>query len=143
MGLLPRQSLWLRSRCIALDPHHHAVGEVNDAVRHAGNDRVVGYQDGRGCKLTVHPIERLEHEHASLAVERSRGFIAQEQIRLFHDGSRDSDALLLPAGKLRRKAITQIDDAQESKRLLRGKCPLVPMAPSATFSPAVRLGMRL
>jgi len=51
------------------------------------------------AKLTVHPIERLEHEHACLAVERTGGFVAQEQIWLFHDGSRDSDALLLPAGK--------------------------------------------
>ena len=76
------------------------------------------------ANCAVHAIERLEHAHARLAVERAGGFVAQQQGRLLHDGARDGDALLLAAGKLRGKAVTQIADADQGQRLLRGQRPL-------------------
>ena len=121
---LPRQVAGPRARRVAFGVGHDAVGELNDAVRHAANNRVVGHQDDGSRERAVHAIERLEHEHTRLAVQRAGGFVAQQQTRLLGDSACDGDALLLAAGKLGGKAVAEIGDADQGQRLHRRQSPL-------------------
>jgi hypothetical protein len=60
----------------------------------------MGDDDGGGAKAFVDLGQHLQHGHAGLAVERARGFIAQQDFGAFGDGARDGHALLFPARQL-------------------------------------------
>ena len=48
--------------------------------------------------------ERLVDERLGLGVERRRGLVQDQDVRVLEQGARDGDALLLPAGQLRAAA---------------------------------------
>ena len=117
--------------------HQHSVG-------HVGDDRVVGDEDGGRAEFAVNALDRLEHEHAGLAVERAGRFVAQQDVRLLRNGARDGDALLLAARKLRREMVQPFAQADEPQCSLRAPSDRVAISvTSATFSSAVRLEIRL
>ena len=63
--------------------------------------------------------QRLEHAHAGLAVERTRGLVAQQHVGLLGDGARDGDALLLAARQLGREVVEALAEPDQLQRRLR------------------------
>jgi hypothetical protein len=76
-------------------------------------------------------------------VERAGGLVAEQHVRALGDGARDGDALLLAAGELRREVVQPLAEADQRQRLLGAHRVRAISVTSATFSRAVRLGIRL
>ena len=86
----------------------------------------------------------LEHDDAGRDVERAGRLVAEQDVRPLGDGAGDGHALLLAAGELGREVVQPVAEADQVERLLRrpsGRAAI--SVTSATFSRAVRLGMRL
>ena len=108
-----------------------------------GDGGVVRDDDGGGAELGVDARERLEHDDAGGDVERAGRLVAQQHRRALGDGAGDRDALLLAARELRREVIEPVleMDQRSASRGVIG-CSEISVT-SATFSSAVRLGIRL
>src|SRR5688572_10305832 len=77
-----------------------AAGHAENAVGHGGDRHVVG-DHGRGrAQLTVHLVDRLQHQPPGLDVERAGGLVAEEHVGPLRDGAGDGHPLLLAAGEL-------------------------------------------
>ena len=128
----------------ALDAGDAAVGEADDAVGHAGDGRVVRDDDRGGAELAVDALERLEHDDAGRDVERAGRLVAQQHVGPLGDRARDGDALLLAAGELRRESDRGGGRGRPGASASSGVigCSAISVT-SATFSRAVRLGIRL
>ena len=87
--------------------------------------------------------DHLEHAHAGAEVERAGGLVAQQDVRPLGDGARDGHALLLAAGELRRKVVEPLAQADQLQRFVGLIGSSAMSVTSATFSRAVRLGIRL
>ena len=99
---------------------------------------------GGRAELAVHALDDLEHDAAGGEVERAGRLVAQKQRRALGDGARDGHALLLAAGELRRKVILARSPSPTSASASSGAIGFSAMSVMrATFSAAVRLGMRL
>src|SRR6476661_7043844 len=72
----PRQLRRLELVRVDVDALDAAVAEVNDAVRHAGDGRVVRDHDGGGAEFAVDARDHLEHQLARLVVERACRLVA-------------------------------------------------------------------
>jgi hypothetical protein len=76
-----------------------AVLEVDDAVGDVEDAVVVGdHQDGRALLLGQH-LHALDHLAPRLLVERGRGLVRQQDLRLGRERARDRHALALAAGQ--------------------------------------------
>ena len=81
---------------------------------------------------------------AGLDVERAGRLVAQQHVGPLGDRARDGDALLLAAGQLRRKVIQpRARGPPVPARLPAPSGDVAISVTSATFSRAVRLGIRL
>jgi alkanesulfonate monooxygenase len=76
--------------------HHDAIGEEQCLVD------VVGDKDRSGRDLAPDVEQNLLHHGARLRIERAEGLVHQQHPRLVDQNPRDLDALLHPAGQLRR-----------------------------------------
>ncbi len=72
------------------------------AICHPCNRRIVGDHNGCRAKLHIDLLNGGKHESPRGEIERCGWFVALD------DGARDRDALLLAAGKLRRKVIEPV-----------------------------------
>src|SRR5690606_5686509 len=97
----------------------HAVAQPDHAMRHLGDDGVVGDDRRRRPELAVRAIERLEDDHARRGVEGARRLIAEGHRRPLGGRPRDGDALLLASRELRGKVIEPMLETDELERLLR------------------------
>ena len=96
-----------------------------------------------GAELAIDALDRLQHDDAGLHVERAGRLVAEEHLGPLGDGAGDGDALLLAAGKLRREMIHAGRQADQLQGLL-GRMRIGAISVMrATFSRAVRLGIRL
>ncbi len=107
---------------------------------------------GALCVITavVVPSSRFTAVSASstmrpgLGVERAGRLVAQEHVGPLGDGPRDRHALLLAARELRREVIEPLAESDLPQRLVgRPSGARRSAVTSATFSRAVRLGIRL
>ena len=120
------------------------VAQAQHAVGHAGDGGVVRDHHRGGAELGVDPRDHLEHQLAGLVVERAGGLVAQQHVGALGDGARDGDALLLAAGELRGEVVEPLAQADPARAPRPGAWGSSAMSvTSATFSRAVRLGMRL
>ena len=94
-----------------------AVGEMDDAIGHAGHDGVVRDDDGERAEFAVRALDGFEHDDAGLHVERASRFVAEQDFRAFGDGAGDGDALLLTAGELRGKMVQTRREPHHVQRL--------------------------
>ena len=101
----PRQLARRALRRIAMHVHDLAVGNRNHAVGHVGDHGVVRDDGRRRAQFAVDPRNRLQHQNARVHVERPGRLVAQQHGRVLGDGPGDRHALLLAAGKLRRKVV--------------------------------------
>ena len=110
----------------------------------AGDGGIVRDHDGRGPELAVDALERLEDHNAGGDVERAGRLVTQEHVRPLRDRAGDRDALLLAARELRREVIEPVIEARPAPAPRSGVigCSTISVT-SATFSRAVRLGIRL
>ena len=77
------------------------------------------------------PLDLLQldlHLPAQLQVEGAERLIEQEQGRTVHDGAGQGDALLLPAGELRRAPLREVVELDEAERLVRETARVVDAA---------------
>ena len=90
------------------------------AICHPCNRRIVSDHNGCRAKLHIDLLNGGKHESPRVEIERSGWFVAQKKVRTLDDGARDRDALLLAAGKLRRKVIEPVRQTDKLQRRLRG-----------------------
>jgi hypothetical protein len=116
---------------------------MNDPVGHVGDDSVVGDDNREGAQLQVHSLDGLEHGNPSLHIQCAGGLIAEKDFRAFRDRACDGDTLLLTPdicdGKWSMRSVNSTSASAPSGFI--GSCEISVI--SATFSFAVRLGMRL
>ena len=95
-------------------------------------------------QLAVDPRDRLQHEDARVDVERTGRLVAQQHGRVLGHGPGDRHALLLAAGELRRKMVLPFGQVRPApaRRSDSSDCGAMSVT-SATFSRAVRLGIKL
>ena len=73
--------------------HHNEVGRPDSRQAVGNNDA--------GALLVAHQlIESLLDHPLGLRIQRARGLVQQKDVGLPHNGPRNGNALLLPAGKL-------------------------------------------
>ena len=87
---------------------------------------------------------RLEHDDAGRDVERAGRLVAEQHVGPLGDGARDRHALLLAARELGGEVIEPVAEADQRRappRASSGRSAI--SVTSATFSRAVRLGIRL
>ena len=79
-----------------------------------------------------------------VGVERAGRLVAEQHVGPLGDGARDRHALLLAAGELRREVVAAARQPDQRRALVRRASASRAMSvTSATFSRAVRLGIRL
>ena len=118
--------------------------EAQHAVGHAGDRRVVGDDDGGRAELRLTRAMHFEHHLAGDVVERAGRLVAQQHVGPLGDGAGDGDALLLAAGQLRREVVEAVGRARRASSASSGAIGSSAISvTSATFSRAVRLGIRL
>ena len=88
--------------------------------------------------------DRFQHQDAGVHVEGAGRLVAQQHGRLLGHRAGDRHALLLAAGQLRGKVVLPLAQVDQSPARRPGSSGRVAMSvTSATFSRAVRLGIRL
>ena len=65
----------------------------------------------RYAQILLQMLDLAAHGQAQAGVQIGQGFVKEQHIRFFHQGAPQSDALLLPAGKLPRAPIEQLANA--------------------------------
>src|SRR5207237_9222415 len=80
--------------------------------------------DKRDAELLLQTLELSAHADAQERVERGERLIEQKDLGLGHQGARERDALLLPAGELRRKALGVALHVDQLEQFERGRAPL-------------------
>ncbi len=136
-------SLRRQFRGAGFDRRDAPVGEANHAIGHLRDGGVVRDDDRGRAKLGVDLRQRFEHDDAGGDIERAGRLVAQEHRRPLGDGTRNGHALLLAARKLRRemrRPRTQVDQSRAASGVMGFSAISVTRA---TFSAAVRLGIRL
>ena len=74
--------------------HHHPIRDARDDAE------VVGDEEHRGVGLLLRRAEHVEHLRLDRHVERRRGLVGDQQLRLVRDGHRDHRPLPHAAGEL-------------------------------------------
>ena len=84
---------------------HPAAVDAYDPVRHGGQGAVVGDDDDGAALFAAGGLQQRQHLLAGFVVQRTGGFIAQQDLRVFGQCAGDGNALLLTARKLRREVV--------------------------------------
>jgi len=71
---------------------------MNDSIGHSGNVHIMGDNGRCRAQLAINPFQRFQHYDTRLGIKRTRGLVAQQNLRIFGDGAGDGNALLLAAG---------------------------------------------
>lgn len=77
--------------------HDSALAHDDDVIRLADGGKLMG-DHNRGAAFGC-PVESLLDHRLGVGVERTRGFVEEEDFRFRDDAARNSDALALPSGK--------------------------------------------
>src|SRR5262245_36505651 len=88
--------------------HNPAIVHVSDGISVMKDAGVVGDDDDSPVGMNGVFGEQFHDAFACRMVERSGWFVTQNQTRLVHEGASQSDALLLPTGKLARQGVKAI-----------------------------------
>ena len=98
---------------------HDAAIHHRDLVGHRHSlELVVRDVDGGGADAVVELAQLVNHQVAKLRVERAERLIHQEDLRPPHDGAAQRDALAVAAGKPGDRAVEDVVDPEEPRRLL-------------------------
>ena len=89
-----------RARLVELILDDASVAQAQHAVGHAGDGGVVRDDDDGAAVLVVDILHELQDFLGRLVVERSRGLVAQQELRVFRDGTGNGHTLHLSAGHL-------------------------------------------
>ena len=128
--------------------HNPAVAQENHPVRPSCVPRFMGdeHDGGNGVRAGA---EDLHDAMAGGGVQRTGGFVSQDQPPLAHDGPRNGDALLLAAGHLVHEAVREFRDAHLAEGVQRlparfpGCCPVQFQRKSHVLGRGVSVGTRL
>jgi len=97
---LPSELLCLLLGFVAFGGRDLTSGKLDHPVRHLSDDGIVR-DDCRGrAEFAIGARNRVEYGYACGRIQRPRGFVAQENVRLFGNGACDGDTLLLTSRKL-------------------------------------------
>jgi hypothetical protein len=125
-----------------------AVVHVGDAVREFEDAGVVGDDDQGALAIHGQALQDFHHPVPRLMVQGGGGLVADDQLRVVHQGPGHGDPLLLAARDLAREGVSLVAQAhllQASPGLGQGLVlPLPQMSRGiATFSATVSVGIRL
>ena len=139
-----RHLLWGQPARVALDGDDPSIGQAQHPVGHPRDGRIVR-DDHRGrAELCVDARDHLQDYLPGLVVESAGRLVAEENIGALGDRARDRDALLLAARQLGRESGRVACASPTSASASAGSIGSGEMSvTSATFSRAVRLGIRL
>ena len=110
-----------------LDGHCPAVLHMSDIVGKLEYPAVVGYDDDRPIRPHGHFGKHLHHHVPGLGVQRGRGLVAHDELRVMDQSARNRDSLLLAAGEVGGEigqAVAQTKLIQELRSLLHGMPPV-------------------
>ena len=96
---------------------HGAGPQADDAVAAPGQVGVVGDQHQGGARLLVQLEQQVGDRGAGVGVEVARRLVGEEDARPMDEGPRQSDALLLAAGKLDRVMAEAVAEADAVEQL--------------------------
>src|SRR5512143_2861709 len=102
-------------------PHHFrdkSVAQVHDSVGHVCDIDIVGDDYRGGPELAVDPLKGFEYHHAGPGIEGARRLVAEHDLRVFRDGARYRDALLLAARELCREMVEPVRETDDGEGLL-------------------------
>src|SRR5436190_2166474 len=114
---LPVQTARQHLRLIRPHALDFSVGETNHAIGHVRHGGVVSNDDSESPEFLVHALQCLQHDDASLDVERTSRFITQQHFGTFGDGTSDGYALLFATRKLRGKMVEPRAEVDHLQRL--------------------------
>ena len=105
---------------------------------------VVGDHRSGSTQFLVDPLQRFQHHDAGFGIQRAGRLVAQQHVRVLGDGTGNRHALLFATGELRRKMIEALTQSHQGQARLAAAwaCEQISVT-TATFSSAVRLGIRL
>ena len=85
---------------VALVAAHGAVAQLDDVVGHVADGLVVRDHDDGVAVLFVDVFDQLQDLLGRGIVQRAGWLVAEEDVRILHDGAADGHALLLATGEL-------------------------------------------
>jgi len=91
---------------------HLSVAHLNHAIDVLRQPQIVRDHEARAILLVNEIGTCFDHLKSALGVEARRGFVGQHQAGIVDQRPRDGDALLLPAGKLRRQVLHALTQPQ-------------------------------
>ena len=80
--------------------HNHSIAHVQYTIAIGGGIGVVRDHNDRLSEILIELSQEAQHGFRALRIEVSRGFVRKNDFWLAHDGSRQSDPLLLAPGEL-------------------------------------------
>ena len=89
-----------------------SVAQAQHAVGHVGDGGVMGDDDDGAAVGAVDVLHELQDFLGCLVVERARGFVTQQQARVFDERAADGAALLLAAGDLAWELVAVLPKAE-------------------------------
>ena len=112
LDLLDGGGVWLQGLVGYL-----AALKADETIGHGGKRRVVRDDDDRDALATTSVLQQLQNLLAGLVVEGACGLIAQQELGILGEGTRDGYALLLAAGELGREVVHACFETYFDKRL--------------------------
>mmetsp|Transcript_2591 Transcript_2591/g.6027 ORF Transcript_2591/g.6027 Transcript_2591/m.6027 type:complete len:289 (-) Transcript_2591:968-1834(-) len=94
VALIARHQLLMRARL-----YHHPVHQNNYLVSVADGAQSVRDDDGGVATALQQSVQSRLHHSLASRVQRRRGLVQDQDLRVAHDSTGDGDALLLPAGE--------------------------------------------
>ena len=81
---------------------------MDDPVCNGCDRRIVGDDNDSRTLLPAHVLENLQHLFAGVIVQCAGGFVTEQDLRVFGNGSGNGNTLLLTAGELCRKVVDAV-----------------------------------
>ncbi len=89
----------------AADP---CIVHMDDPVCNGCDRRIVGDDNDSRTLLSAHVLENLQYLFAGVIVQCAGGFVTEQDLRVFGNGSGNGNTLLLTAGELCRKVVDAV-----------------------------------
>ena len=95
------------------------VAETDDPVGDLANAGIVGDDGRRRAELIVDPAQHIENANPGLRIQSARRLVAEKHLGTLGDRSGNGDALLFATGKLGRKVVHALLQADKVQCLFR------------------------
>ena len=103
--------------------YHGAVIQNGNVAAHIlHHAHLVGNDNHRNAHFAVDLLDQLQNGVGGVGVQGTGGFVTQQHLGVGGQGTRNGNALLLPAGKLRRVSVRLVRQANQLQQLPGAGC---------------------